>query len=534
MNDETAPENLNTTIVSLVFLMVLFMVAFLAVVTISYHEILDIVDENSRRYVELSRKMVITSEMAELARSRTRLTAQITDTDDVFVQDELNLELERYASRFAVLRQELLRLSLDDAERSILEEFQPLIVSRILPAQRRAVELAMSDDEKDRQKAKDILYSKVLPGQQQMIDSFQTLIGMQQIQIAEQADQMIMAHSDTEKAVFKIMIVATILTVILLTIVVTRIQRVQIRLKTMNEDLELMVFERTYELEYARNKLERSLGILDKNVITVTTDLKGAITDVSQAFCRISGYSMDELANKQISTICHPDSPQEYFDELLQQLEAGELPEGEVECSAKDGAIYWVEMIFDRIVNSQDEVLGYTAIMQDITDKKRIEKLSITDSLTGLFNRLRLDDALSNETMRATRYGTSLSILLFDIDYFKKINDTFGHQVGDVTLIMVAEIITSRTREVDIAGRWGGEEFVVICPQTGIKGAAELAEELRIAVGSQEFGDVGEVTCSFGVVEYNRGENIEDMLLRVDTALYQAKKEGRNRVVVAN
>lgn len=100
-------------------------------------------------------------------------------------------------------------------------------------------------------------------------------------------------------------------------------------------------------------------------------------------------------------------------------------------------------------------------------------------------------------------------------------------------LIQVAEIITTRTREVDISGRWGGEEFMVICPQTGIKGAQELAEELRMAIASYEFGEVGEVTCSLGVAEYSRNEAIEDMLLRVDTALYQSKKEGRNRVSLA-
>jgi diguanylate cyclase (GGDEF)-like protein len=234
-----------------------------------------------------------------------------------------------------------------------------------------------------------------------------------------------------------------------------------------------------------------------------------------------------------LEMVRHPDALPESFQELTQQLQAGELPEAELKCKARDGTLFWVDVLFDRVLDSKGNTIGYTAIMHDITDKKRIETLSVTDALTGLYNRGKLDEALAVEANRASRYGTSLSVVLFDIDYFKKINDTFGHQVGDVTLIQVAEIITSRTREVDISGRWGGEEFMVICPQTGIKGARELAEELRAAVANHEFGEVGEVTCSFGVAEYNRNEAIEDMLLRVDTALYQSKKEGRNRVSLA-
>ena len=326
---------------------------------------------------------------------------------------------------------------------------------------------------------------------------------------------------------------ATILTVILLTVVVIRIQRIQIHLRSMNENLELMVYERTYELEEAREQLERSLDTLDKNVVTINIDLNGVIRTASQAFCRISGDRAKTLMGNTLEMIRHPDALPESFQELNQQLEAGELPEAELKCKARDGTLFWVDVLFDRVLDSKGNIIGYTAIMHDITDKKRIETLSVTDALTGLYNRGKLDEALAVEANRASRYGTSLSVVLFDIDYFKKINDTFGHQVGDVTLIMVAEIITSRTREVDISGRWGGEEFMVICPQTGIKGARELAEELRVAVANHEFGEVGEVTCSFGVAEYNRNEAVEDMLLRVDTALYQSKKEGRDRVSLA-
>jgi diguanylate cyclase (GGDEF)-like protein/PAS domain S-box-containing protein len=432
-----------------------------------------------------------------------------------------------------LLRQELLSLPLEDAERAILEAYQPEIVERILPAQREAVELAMQDDKNSKEKARGILYSFVLPGQQELVDSFHTLIKLQQAQITENSNTMESELDSTKLMIFRIIIGSTILTVILLTIVVIRIQRIQIHLRSMNENLELMVYERTYELEEASEHLERSLDTLDKNVVTINIDLNGVIRTASQAFCRISGYQAETLRGNTLEMIRHPDALPESFQELNQQLEAGGLPQSELKCKARDGTPFWIDVLFDRVLDSQGTAIGYTAIMHDITDKKRIEMLSVTDALTGLYNRGRLDEALSVEANRASRYGTSLSVVLFDIDYFKKINDTFGHHAGDMTLIAVGEIITTRTREVDIPGRWGGEEFMVICPQTGIKGAQELAEELRVAVATHEFGEVEEVTCSFGVAEYSRNEAIEDMLLRVDTALYQSKKEGRNRVSVA-
>jgi diguanylate cyclase (GGDEF)-like protein/PAS domain S-box-containing protein len=533
MNTETETQELNTTIVSLLFLMVLFIVSFLAVIIVSYDQFLDIAEENSLLSVEQSQKMLLTSEMSELARARTRLTAQLIDIEDVFIQDELNLELEHYASLFASLRQKLLSLPLEDAERAILEAHQPAIVARILPAQREAVELAMEDDKSLKEKARKILYAQVLPGQQELVDSFHTLIKLQQAQIAEHSTTIKSELDSTELMIFRILVGSTILTVILLTVVVIRIQRIQIHLKSMNENLELMVYERTYALEEAREQLERSMDTLDKNVITINIDLNGIIQAASQAFCRISGYRAKTLRGNTLEMIRHPDAAPESFQELSQQLEEGELPQSELKCKARDGTLFWIDVLFDRILDSKGTAIGYTAIMHDITDKKRIETLSVTDALTGLNNRGRLDEALAVEANRASRYGTSLSIVLFDIDYFKKINDTFGHQAGDIVLIQVAEIITTRTREVDISGRWGGEEFMVICPQTGIKGAQELAEELRMAIASYEFGEVGEVTCSLGVAEYSRNEAIEDMLLRVDTALYQSKKEGRNRVSLA-
>lgn len=166
-------------------------------------------------------------------------------------------------------------------------------------------------------------------------------------------------------------------------------------------------------------------------------------------------------------------------------------------------------------------------------ERERVEKLSITDRLTGLNNRQKLDQVLADEVDRAARYSHSLSLILFDVDHFKSVNDTHGHLVGDDVLIKMAEITAETVRSVDIAGRWGGEEFVVICPETGEEGAAEVAEKLRKAIEATDFPVIGTKTASFGIAEYKKGESIEAAMHRADQALYSAKQQGRNRVELA-
>jgi diguanylate cyclase (GGDEF)-like protein len=153
-----------------------------------------------------------------------------------------------------------------------------------------------------------------------------------------------------------------------------------------------------------------------------------------------------------------------------------------------------------------------------------------TDSLTGLSNRLDFDRKLLLEIARAERYDTPLSLILFDVDHFKRVNDHFGHQTGDHVLVELSAIIKSRLRKTDFLARWGGEEFAIIAPHGEIAAAVTLAETLRQAVEQSDFADVGSLTCSFGVAELDFGDEPADLLARADAALYQAKQEGRNRV----
>jgi diguanylate cyclase (GGDEF)-like protein len=168
---------------------------------------------------------------------------------------------------------------------------------------------------------------------------------------------------------------------------------------------------------------------------------------------------------------------------------------------------------------------------KDFTQKTEILNISIKDTLTGLYNRRKLDQTLIEETNRTPRSGLPLSVIIIDIDHFKQVNDDFGHQVGDRVLIKVANLLKeSIVRKTDIVGRWGGEEFMIVCPYTDINGASLLAEKLREVIETAVFDGVGKKTCSFGISEYLSNESVELCVKRADVALYRAKENGRNRI----
>jgi diguanylate cyclase (GGDEF)-like protein len=163
--------------------------------------------------------------------------------------------------------------------------------------------------------------------------------------------------------------------------------------------------------------------------------------------------------------------------------------------------------------------------------RKELEKLATTDSLTGIYNRNRLKEIALYEFKKIKRDKYPLSLVMFDIDHFKKINDTFGHNVGDYTLKAVASLVGSLIRESDTFARWGGEEFIILAPNTGLQNAAILAEKLRASIEAYNFETVGRVTSSFGVAEASTNRlDFEELVERTDKALYVAKKGGRNRV----
>ena len=168
-----------------------------------------------------------------------------------------------------------------------------------------------------------------------------------------------------------------------------------------------------------------------------------------------------------------------------------------------------------------------------VNANEQLKTLAITDHLTGLYNRIKIEDRLEVEYLRYCRYKNIFSVILLDIDKFKMVNDTYGHDIGDITLVTTADTLTNNIRQIDTVGRWGGEEFIVVCPETEIEGASKLAEKLRMIIEKTTFNTIGNITCSFGVAEIQHTETIKNLLKRSDIALYYAKEEGRNRVTCA-
>jgi two-component system cell cycle response regulator len=193
-----------------------------------------------------------------------------------------------------------------------------------------------------------------------------------------------------------------------------------------------------------------------------------------------------------------------------------------------DGAIYELHVYDVRDANL------FRIYVMDITQRKRneaeIHLLATTDTLTGIANRREFSRVAEAETDRAKRYGTPLSLLMYDLDHFKRVNDTFGHDTGDDVLRAVTAVVMANIRTVDVAARWGGEEFLVLMPQSDLAAARGAAEKLRQAIERHRFDKVGTVTVSFGVTQFVPQDDLNVLLKRVDDALYRAKENGRNRV----
>ncbi|MGB0694697.1 MAG: GGDEF domain-containing protein [Rhodospirillaceae bacterium] len=189
------------------------------------------------------------------------------------------------------------------------------------------------------------------------------------------------------------------------------------------------------------------------------------------------------------------------------------------------------EKLGDELTQSSDEINRLR------TDLDKVRHDALTDGLTGIPNRKVFDTQMQELTRISTEDGTPLSLMMVDIDFFKKFNDNYGHQMGDQVLRVVARQIEDGVKGSDVAARYGGEEFAVILPQTRVRDAISVAEGIRRVVASRKISnkktgeDLGTVTLSIGVSEFRKGESIGQFIQRADEALYMAKREGRNRVV---
>jgi diguanylate cyclase (GGDEF)-like protein len=162
---------------------------------------------------------------------------------------------------------------------------------------------------------------------------------------------------------------------------------------------------------------------------------------------------------------------------------------------------------------------------------EKLTQLAIKDSLTNIYNRRMLNEYILQETLKSKRYNYDLSLIMIDIDHFKEVNDKYGHHVGDAVLLKIVKLISGNIRKVDIFGRWGGEEFLILLPNTNLEKASKVAENIREKIATYVFDKIGSKTVSLGVVAFDFDEDETLFIKRADDALYEAKHTGRNKVV---
>lgn len=296
------------------------------------------------------------------------------------------------------------------------------------------------------------------------------------------------------------------------------------------------------QMEKVLQESEERFRIILENLpgAVFTHDLEGRFLLVNMLACRQTGYSREELLQMKVEDIDPQASAHEDILNIWQKLKPGHSFKVETTQTRKDGSQYPAEVLVNAI--TMDGQPAMLAVAFDISERKAAEEslrfLATTDELTGLCNRRHFIMAVRNELERAHRYQKIFSLLMLDIDYFKKINDTYGHGGGDEILRHFAHLIRKSFRQIDIPGRVGGEEFSIILPHTDLDGAYAIAERFRQCIENTPTiyqGNRIYFTVSIGAASYREYIKSEDEIFRMaDNALYKAKSRGRNLVATYN
>jgi PAS domain S-box/diguanylate cyclase (GGDEF) domain len=277
-------------------------------------------------------------------------------------------------------------------------------------------------------------------------------------------------------------------------------------------------------------------------------------TFVSPTSEEMTGFKPEEIIGKCMLDFLTPESKsnvmiqwklheQKRLSGLLKKITLYEL-----EFLCKDGSIIWVEVSAKPVYKGK-KVVGYIGSTRDVSEKKEYEnelrtyidelkktniklnELATMDTLTGTFNRRNFDYHFSEYVQKNKIYNSPFSIIIFDIDHFKQINDIYGHNKGDYILQEIAEVVRDSIRDTDLLFRWGGDEFIILLPEITLKSAYKVAEKVRNAIEEYNFGlKNSDVTVSMGVGEYKKGDNVYQFVSATDSALLRAKSNGRNKV----
>lgn len=284
------------------------------------------------------------------------------------------------------------------------------------------------------------------------------------------------------------------------------------------------------------NTVEVAIAIINQD---------GSYVDFNEAYLRLMGFSDREQLYMSHPGVLSPEQQpngnisMDMANDMIQLALSNGRHEFDWMHKRPDGNEFLSHIVLDKV--EFDGQTRLRAVIRDITETQRLERivqertnelehLAKTDRLTGLYNRERLEEVLKQEQYRADRYQSSFAVVLLDIDNFQQVNENHGHDTGNNVLVEFADLLKDFCREADSVCRWDGEEFMIILPESNLDGAYLMADNLRTRVEEHQFPGIDGLTASFGVDMYREGENINDLFLRADQALRNAKNTGKNCV----
>ena len=286
--------------------------------------------------------------------------------------------------------------------------------------------------------------------------------------------------------------------------------------------------------EHLQQKLQKQVNekMINKYIPLSHTDLQGNITYANAAFCRLTGYTQEELLGQNHRILRSPKTSKEFYSKLWKNITSNNSFSGELRVVTKTKEEIWVRIVIEPRFDINGKKIGYVSTREDVTDKQELRFISEHDQLTKIYNRRSFESKLLQLLDTNKKEQLSFGLLMFDIDHFKNVNDTYGHQVGDDILQAISRHIKEVIREDDFFARWGGEEFMLLLKTSKLEELEVVIAKIQKRLQTADYTPVPSITLSFGLTIAKQDDTQESILKRADTALYEAKAKGRNRYEV--
>ncbi|MCW9046672.1 MAG: EAL domain-containing protein [Gammaproteobacteria bacterium] len=467
-----------------------------------------------------SDKMKLIVELIETARTRTRLTLEMSYETDAFIKDDISMALDKYSLQYRLLRQKLIDLGLTENEKQIMLTIDESVVPA-LNQQRQAAQMALSNDAKDIKKAQEVMIQSVYPLQRKIIDNFMNLLTYEKNIIFQSREK---ASAQYERS-YKLQ--STIFIVILLSALIVAFYVIR----------RSFIIEKELFLE--KEKAEITLRSVGDAIITTNKD--GMVDYLNPVAEKLTGYITHDIVGKPITEIykAYDQTNEQWLaDCIMNYLKHGSysMPSNDIILYDSNDELIDISQTIAPIQDTNDNILGTITTFQDISKEKllakHIEHQAQHDALTGLLNRREFENKVEQSLILYSE-GTTHALCVMDLDRFKIVNDTLGHTAGDELLKQISAKIQQLLRKTDLFARIGGDEFALFLSNIDQNKAEEIVEKILNEVRAYQFvwgNKAFRIGASIGLVDAPaQVSNYENLYHAADTACYMAKHEGRDR-----